>query len=273
MNKLIIIPDVHGRTFWKEIVYNALENEPETDIVFLGDYVDPYEYEGIFPEDGIAALEEVIDIKKKYANTPETYHRVTLLIGNHDLGYLWPSICQARRSRKYASDIYSIFSANFSLFDLAYECEFKGKKYLLSHAGIHKEWYKFTMQSLNIPIKDYDNIALKLNNIFHIAVYEDIMVECLGIYSYFRGYSGSENGSCVWADVREWSDELGNVEKNAEMGFFQIFGHTQLEIMAIVKDTFACLDVRRPFILTEDNILIDPKYPIGEWEYNLNKEQ
>ena len=39
---MIIIPDVHGRVFWKEIVKNS-----EDKIIFLGDYVDPYPGENI----------------------------------------------------------------------------------------------------------------------------------------------------------------------------------------------------------------------------------
>lgn len=41
--QVIVIPDVHGRSFWK----NAIEKHPETPIVFLGDYLNPYKSEGI----------------------------------------------------------------------------------------------------------------------------------------------------------------------------------------------------------------------------------
>ena len=41
MKKILIIPDVHGRDFWKEPVKQELKNN-ETSIVFLGDYLDPY---------------------------------------------------------------------------------------------------------------------------------------------------------------------------------------------------------------------------------------
>lgn len=38
----LIIPDVHGRDFWKDAA-----NRFPGDIVFLGDYLDPYPLEGI----------------------------------------------------------------------------------------------------------------------------------------------------------------------------------------------------------------------------------
>ena len=42
-NDLIIIPDIHGRTFWKE----AIQKYPNSKTIFLGDYLDPYPHEGI----------------------------------------------------------------------------------------------------------------------------------------------------------------------------------------------------------------------------------
>ena len=37
MTKILVIPDIHGRSFWKESCNNW-----ECRIVFLGDYHDPY---------------------------------------------------------------------------------------------------------------------------------------------------------------------------------------------------------------------------------------
>ena len=52
-----IIPDVHGRTFWR----SAVESAPEgTRFVFLGDYLDPYPWEEIYPEDATVMLAEII---------------------------------------------------------------------------------------------------------------------------------------------------------------------------------------------------------------------
>ena len=46
--KIFIIPDVHGRDFWKK-AYNYVDKVDE--VIFLGDYLDPYETEGISSED------------------------------------------------------------------------------------------------------------------------------------------------------------------------------------------------------------------------------
>lgn len=55
MNKVLIIPDIHGRTFWKEDVTSLLADidSRAIDVVFLGDYVDPYPEEGISDEDAV----------------------------------------------------------------------------------------------------------------------------------------------------------------------------------------------------------------------------
>lgn len=74
MSKIIIVPDVHGRTFWKL----AKEKINEIDrVVFLGDYLDPYPVEDISLEKAIEGLKEIINFKKEFSE------KVILLIGNH----------------------------------------------------------------------------------------------------------------------------------------------------------------------------------------------
>ena len=42
--KLLVIPDIHGETFWREPVQRYIDQVDR--IVFLGDYLDPYRDEG-----------------------------------------------------------------------------------------------------------------------------------------------------------------------------------------------------------------------------------
>ena len=42
--QILLIPDVHGRQFWKQPVMEVLENT-NAKIVFLGDYLDVYPQE------------------------------------------------------------------------------------------------------------------------------------------------------------------------------------------------------------------------------------
>ena len=48
-------------------------------VVFLGDYLDPYSREGITFEDALIEFEEILDFKKAYPD------KVVLLVGNHEI--------------------------------------------------------------------------------------------------------------------------------------------------------------------------------------------
>lgn len=78
--KVLIIPDVHGREFWREPVKEVLENT-DARIIFLGDYLDCYPYEfsanDNYREHAIGNFNEIINLKKENKN------RVNLLLGNH----------------------------------------------------------------------------------------------------------------------------------------------------------------------------------------------
>lgn len=74
MDTIIICPDIHCRDFYKPIL-----NIKNKSIVFLGDYLDPYNWEGFSFENGLENLEEIIEFKKKFPN------QVTLLFGNHEI--------------------------------------------------------------------------------------------------------------------------------------------------------------------------------------------
>lgn len=75
MREILIVPDVHGRTFWKP----ALDYPGQ--IIFLGDYLDPYPSEGITADEACRNFLEIVNFKEK---NPD---RVTLLLGNHELHY------------------------------------------------------------------------------------------------------------------------------------------------------------------------------------------
>ena len=75
--EILIVPDIHGRPFYKKVLNSNLP------IVFLGDYLDPYPYELYTFEESLNNFKEIIEFKK------ENKQRVTLLIGNHCFNSLW----------------------------------------------------------------------------------------------------------------------------------------------------------------------------------------
>lgn len=236
--KLIIIPDIHGREFWKEAVIGH-ENDH---IVFLGDYVDPYTYEGIEQENGLEMLQQIIEFKKEHMDN------VTLLLGNHDLGYLSRVVCECRMDYMNEAEIQRLIYTNLGLFNLVHVEENNGYRYLFSHAGITLGWIEQRVEDLHGVI---DNPEI-LNNMLHDRSRLPRLMALLCDVSSLRG--GEMNwGSPIWADARELSVRQDNIP-----GFIQIFGHTQGNRPVSMADgTAICLDCRRAFVLDTASAKID----------------
>lgn len=249
MGKILILPDVHGREFWRK---PCLEHKDEFEkIIFLGDYLAPYEYEEISNEHAIDVFKEILEFKKK------NMKKVVLLFGNHDGSYINTEICECRTDHANWSRLNTLFMENMNLFDLAWETEIGDKRYFFSHAGVRKGWLKNVAGKL-FTWDDMDKLpdAEMFNNAFHLAYQDqDTITEvredfeyCIGMYSFYRGWGGWDNGSIVWADIMEYGDDK-SIEYPDVMF---ICGHTQLEDKPIITDWVADLDVRRPFVLDTD---------------------
>lgn len=229
--ELIIIPDIHGRDFWKQ----AVKDGGERHVVFLGDYLDPYGFEGITEQEAWNNFMEIVDFKK--ANPS----RVHLLLGNHDLGYMDMRINDCRRDRINAGRNQRFFLDNLDLFDLAHETILNGKRLLLSHAGVNRIWHALHF-GINTPIE-----ACLYNSMLHGSKRSRLM-ETLADVSYLRG-GPSSFGSMVWADIREFTEDGSETP-----GIVQIVGHTLIDdgpVMVGDGEVF-CLDCRKAFMLTED---------------------
>lgn len=230
MSKIIIIPDVHGRSFWR----NAVKGHEGDRIVFLGDYLDPYAWEGITPEEAYEALLDIIALKKAHPDN------VTLLLGNHDLGYLDQHICTCRMDWRRKTDIHDTLLENLDLFDLVHIEPAAGLNLLFSHAGISEKW-----------AREYGNLfgegrfdPLALNRALHDEKARPALLRSLSCVSWSRG-GGDDFGSPVWADVNDFleGDRLLG-------GYLHIFGHTLHEGGPInVRDHGLCLDCAEAFYL------------------------
>ena len=216
MSKILICPDIHGRKFW----HKAIEMIDEVDqVVFLGDYLDPYSHEGITFEDTLTEFEGILAFKEDYPD------KVVLLVGNHDMHYIKTEFMDCSRLNIWRRvEIHDMFMSNIDKFQLIYETE----NYLFSHSGIYKEWMNKYELSLD-DLKDYKTF---LNNRWEVL--QDV--------SYTRG-GWDKVGSCIWADIRE------SVENELYSDKKQIVGHTQMESKPYITSRIACLDVRKCFIL------------------------
>ena len=241
-NSYLVIPDVHGRNFWRSAV-KAREN---MDIVFLGDYLDPYRWEGISPADATREFKDIIDFKKQHMDN------VTLLLGNHDLGYLDPRINTCRRDRAGALENRNLISDNLELFDIVRRASGEGKDILFSHAGVRTAWVE---SFAGLWGEDGFNPET-LNEWLHSSRDRSCLFRCLASVSYFRGGSWT-CGSPVWADVNEYV-KFGDFLP----GCLQVFGHTLHDGGPIhirgEADEGLCLDCAEAFVLKGDGSL---KYP------------
>jgi len=238
--KWLIIPDVHGREFWKEPVAMTLQ-DTDARICYLGDYHDPYSRDFNYDEDylqkSVDNFKQILELKKQ---NPD---RVTLLIGNHDCGYaISDDICSSRMDIWHRRELEKIFQDNWELFQIAEECDIAGRHFVFSHAGILKGWADLVWR--DEMGKPGFNVVDHLNNAWLTNDWG--VLNLLGDYDIYRGWRGYQFGSPVWSDIRSW------VRVTPEETFgFNIVGHTQLE-KAVMLDTIADLDCRQAFYLDSD---------------------
>ena len=214
--KTIVVPDIHGRTFWKELKTKYKDFEGK--IVFLGDYVDHYSYEDISWNDTIKNFIELIDFARNNSN-------VILLIGNHDYHYIWDFGTSTRFSRKHYKELHKLYTDNIDLFKLSYYDE--QNDILYSHAGVLQGW----LDVLNIDIKDINDLMIERPyDIWKVSEYRGGM---------------DKFGSIIWADLREHM-KYERINDHT----IQIFGHTQLNSdYEIIHDNIYCVDSKQLFIV------------------------
>ena len=231
MDNVIICPDIHCRDFWKPVL--DIKDKP---IVFLGDYLDPYAFdgEGYYFLEGLDYLEEIIKFKK---DNPE---RVTLLWGNHDFNSLW-QINWASRFRP-SIRAHKLFVENFNLFEPYKVID----DVLFTHAGVCEGWYN------THSIKDI---------IHFLDVQWDEFVKYFSEESYLAIFDcGRDRGGYAPHGGIFWHDAHTMYRTNP-IDYVQIYGHTQLTITgSILKDPWPkgkpmyCCDSRAIFEYTNNEL-------------------
>lgn len=229
--QILIVPDTHGKDFWRVPV----NSNPSMKVVFLGDYLDPYDDEPVEWYDVIQRFQDIITLKRSFPD------RVTLLLGNHEAHYLFGARSQrgSRYNPRIADNYYCILNDNFDIFDFALELEMPGNKYMFSHAGINNQWIEANKKVFG----DYKTINSQvINSLKHDANF----IEALSNVSHFRG-SICNAGSMIWADCHEFESP----ESELPGGYIQVFGHTR-QVGGLWQNsngTAYCLDCGKVFVL------------------------
>lgn len=259
--KILIIPDIHGRDFYKEAVSEAVCSDIE--IVCLGDYLDPYWWDELHEDGVFEPLKELVRVKK---SRPDKTH---LLIGNHDSSYFYRrEMCRTRYDIDNAPIYRYYFRKNSMLFDLFYDTVIAEKRFLFSHAGVTKRWLS-NIKSSAESIDDKLTWLKEHFNEFRNDFTRTAIWEHLSQIGEERG-GRDDSGSIIWADFFEHTDKKNWIDDD---NIIQIVGHTQLNSHpARIDNRLYCLDCRSPFYVdnkgvirswgTDENIMI--KYNILE---------
>ena len=245
--KILILPDIHGRTFYQKALCEAVDKGAE--IVCLGDYLDPYPGDELHEKGVFAPLKELVEVKKQHPG------RVHLLIGNHDSSYMLNRhLCEHRYDYKQAPFYQKFFRENYDLFELAYLTEVNGKRFLFSHAGISKYWLKNNEQFFGTDVPNPEKVLALLDNglkIYKKDVHNDSLLRVLAQIGMGRG-GRYLDGSMIWADLDEYVSE-----KSFPWDYvIQIFGHTQQNLHPVrIGERAYCLDCRQPFYIDMEGVL------------------
>lgn len=204
----LYVGDLHGNIYAFEKAVEQFEKENLDKLIFIGDYCDDWQRTNV---EILYLLKELIEYKKKNPT------KVFLLLGNHDIQYYhFPE--QAYRCKGFNVDIlhdlHIMFRDNKDLFQMAY----LDGKYLASHAGITKAWFRryfdricYWANKLDLKLEtQLDQVLTDINN------GPDAWI--LHTVGYSRGGIGF--GGPTWADKSELTEHLGIPN------YHHIVGHT-----------------------------------------------
>jgi len=216
----IYVGDLHGNLYAFEKAIEEFESKDYNKIVFLGDYVDSYEYSDV---EILHLLKSVIEYKK--AN-PD---KVILLLGNHDWQYYnlyedWFRCSGFRMT--YCHEVYDIFSKNKDLFQIG----FKQGEYLATHAGISNKWYSRYADRLYYYAQKHLDIKGDFDTILNIVkdTHDNWILSTIG-----KVRGGYGVGGPLWADKTEMN------RHDSDKRFKQIIGHTGVhDILTVDNVTF-----------------------------------
>ena len=252
MNKIYVIGDIHCRNFYKPIL-----QVKDTPVVFLGDYMDKYWYEGTTDVEGIENLKEIFSYARNNKN-------VILLAGNHDHNEIWSPLAAMRTSMEYYQELHKLYRDNIDLLHPIY----KIKDTVFTHAGINRGWINtqndiFKREGRNFQLNQ-DNIIPYIENEWTLELQNDKVPNQHFLYpsmnSSIFDIGRSRGGEAMYAGPF-WSDFYGDFFGHPDgFNFYQIVGHTQLEFTGSMGlgDGLACIDSRAIFEYDLDTHHIKP---------------
>jgi hypothetical protein len=214
MNKrsILAIPDIHCQDVLCRVgssnglcIGGMLENNLIDEVVFMGDYFDSFYDERV--EKSYDNMTRIIELKKKYPQ------RVRLLVGNHDLHYIYPDVkfrCSGFNEKLYFR-LNGLLNDNIKDFDVFY----RFNDLVFSHAGFQSSYVDAIESDFRLDfryiIEHYESLS----------VYE-IPKDVMG-YKCPKRNGKSPFGSFEWVDYHTIAAEYVRGEN---LPYNQIVGHT-----------------------------------------------
>lgn len=203
--KVLVIWDLHWLNIWKKLVENECDH-----IVFLWDYVDSY----VAPnEDILNNLKEIIEYKKNNLD------KVTLLLGNHDIQYIYKewNTCSWFRANMFSS-LNNLFNENLKLFQIAKKID----DYYFTHAWVTQDWIKHNQEILKNFNFSFANFET-LNDIFNTHN-RNILFQCWP--------------NNWWYDNVDWPLWARRLDNTSWV--FQVVWHTPVQKLTVIWNNYYC---------------------------------
>ncbi|MDR2721395.1 MAG: metallophosphoesterase [Coriobacteriaceae bacterium] len=201
MTRVLLVGDLHTKTNLLPTIESAGKQHNVDRIVLLGDYLDDWDMYGVR---NVRSLRAIVDWARENKN-------VTLLLGNHDMGYLYTDRRHSGYDYTIEDPASNILYNNRDLFSVA---DWAGN-WLFTHAGLCAEWaHEVAGMSDNLSAKE---LSERLNSMLP----DEGRLDQLRMVSASRGGREPSPG-VVWADQR---DLLADPYR----GVNQVVGHTPQE--------------------------------------------
>ena len=168
MNKVLIIPDLHGRDFWIESCKHIDEFDK---VIFLGDYHDPYPFQVSQETSRHRLRDELLPFVLEHKD------KCICLFGNHDGNYLVGDMAD-RKDYRHSQEIKGYLE------QMNLQLIYKVDNVLFSHSGVLPQW----LENNELTLEDLNNLTFNSPALMDVSSY--------------RG--GFSVGSCIWGDVREY---------------------------------------------------------------------
>ncbi len=243
-----IIPDIHGRDWWKAVTDMKVD-----EVIFLGDYFDNPAQD---PNEGYYNFQQIAEFEDDYSVVP-----VTLLVGNHDVHYFqnWGETYSGWNSITHLMlfDQLNEMRREGRLKIAAYRT-MKGKPVVISHAGVSYDWLQIAHDELGIANAMSNEMAQDLNLCFRTGELDWMLTHKFGAVGAKKrnvspidiAYGNSPEFGPLW--IRPYALSQSN---RHDFDTFQIVGHT-CETVLMHYGNFEVVDVYRPGITPQQRIRV-----------------